>query len=181
MRIIGGEFSRLRFEPPKGLKLRPTTDIAKEALFSALSSLRDLEDLRILDLFSGTGSIGLEFISRGAREVVFIEKQPRHVRFIREIIGRLGVESRCRLMTGDALKLLSSPKISPPFDVIFADPPYDLPGIDAIPEEVLSADILTPGGIFVLEHPSSVIFEGTHPNCFKHKEYSAVNFSFFRD
>ena len=179
MRIIGGDYARLRFIPPKGLKLRPTTDLAKEALFSALGSLISLEGKRVLDLFSGTGSIGIEFVSRRAEEVVFVEKNPKHARYIQSIIKELRPSSTTQVVVQDTFKYIA--KCEQTFDLIFADPPYDLPTINDLPGLVLGSSLLAPEGYFVLEHPSSLQFIDTYPACFKHKSYSEVTFSFFRN
>lgn len=181
MRIIGGDFARLRFDVPKGLKLRPTTDMAKEALFSTLSSIIKFDGIRVLDLFSGTGSIGLEFISRGAELVYFVDKKPRHIDFIKSTVNKLNIKHKAQFVVGDVTKFLShnANKIAT-FDVIFADPPYELPVIPSLPDIIFSSSLLSHDGLLVIEHPNSISFESTHPNCIKHKNYSAVNFSFFR-
>lgn len=208
MRIIGGEFASLRLDVPSGLKLRPTTDMAKEAVFSTLSSLITLEEVRALDLFSGTGSIGFEFVSRGANEVLMVDKHPRQIAFIKSVIARLKVSDRASARLGDVKKLLTKASLvagetpfpvselkadaplaselradgtskAPFFDIIFADPPYDLSWLPELPEMVFASELLSPEGVFVLEHPSAYDFSQA-PYCFKHKRYSAVNFSFFR-
>ena len=92
MRIIAGKYGRRRLSPPKGLTLRPTTDIAKEALFNSLSAQYDIEGMRVLDLFAGIGSISLEFVSRGAASVTSIEKHPKHAAFIRAAADTLDKE-----------------------------------------------------------------------------------------
>ena len=181
MRIIGGELARRIIDLPKGLKLRPTTDIAKEALFSAITSLQAIEELRVLDLFAGTGSIGLEFLSRGASEVIFVEKLPRHAQFIKQTVKTLGLHSRSRIVVTDALRFLQRGEGNGSFDIIFADPPYDLPQIPEIPQLVFGSCLLARNGLLILEHPGTIGFIDQDPRCFKHKVYSAVNFSFFQE
>lgn len=178
MRIIGGDYARLRLAPPKGLKLRPTTDLAKEALFSTLGSLVDFEGMHVLDLFAGTGGIGVEFLSRRVESVTFVEKNPKHARYIKQILGELKSPRVARVVVQDVFKYLAKAEES--FDLIFADPPYDLPTLPELPQLVLESKLLAEGGIFVLEHPTSHQFMDTDPSCFKHKAYSEVNFSFFR-
>lgn len=188
MRIIGGTFARLRIDTPKGLKLRPTTDMAKEALFSSLASMLDFEDINVLDLFSGTGSIAFEFISRGAAYTLMIEKQYKHAAFIKSVIAKLKVEHCSAVRTDDVQRFLKQATAKGcdalplekgrAFDVVFADPPYDLPWLSELPQMVLNSGLLASNAIFILEHPSTLNFS-EHPCCFKHKQYSAVNFSFF--
>lgn len=185
MRIIAGTFARRRIAPPKGCKLRPTTDLAKEALFSTLSSHASFEGMSVLDLFAGTGAIGFEALSRGAKWVTFVEKNPRHIRYIKEVVDSLGVKEQCRVVLADALSFLKREKTSDKeadsdtYDFIFADPPYDFPHIATIPELLFATSLLAPQGIFVLEHSDEVQFVENNPLCFMHKQYSAVNFSFF--
>lgn len=177
MRIIGGDYARLRLTQPKGFKLRPTTDLAKEALFSTLGSLIDFEGIRVLDLFAGTGGIGVEFLSRRAEDVTFVEKNPKHARYIKQILEELKSPMQARVVVQDVFKYLNKAEES--FDLIFADPPYDLPTIPELPQLVLQSKLLVEGGLFVLEHPTRHQFMDAHPACFKHKAYSEVNFSFF--
>ena len=107
MRIISGKYGHRRFDIPKGFKLRPTTDLAKEALFSTITSMFSYEGARILDLFAGTGSIGLEFASRGAKWVDMVEKQPKQVAFIQTVIKALHAEDEAAVHVGSVFKWLS--------------------------------------------------------------------------
>lgn len=175
MRIIGGIYKRRRFDVPKNLKLRPTTDFAKENLFNVLSNLIDFEDVSALDLFAGTGSITVELASRGCREVVAIEKIPAHYQFICKITKEL--QAKIYPIKGDVLKYLSGKK-GQSFDIIFADPPYDLKEINDLPQLIMENDRLNPGGIFVLEHSKTNDFS-KHPWFMQHREYGSVNFTFF--
>lgn len=181
MRIISGKYGRRRFDVPKGFKLRPTTDLAKEALFCMIQSMVDCEGLRVLDLFAGTGSIGIEFISRGAAWVDMVEKQPKQVTFIRNVLKELGAESVGAVSIGNVFKWLSPNTLEDhaPYDLIFADPPYALEQLASLPHLVFESGILVRGGFFILEHPSEYNFEDT-PYFVKHKQYSAVNFTLFR-
>lgn len=175
MRIIGGIYKRRRFEVPRTFKARPTTDFAKENLFNVLSNYIDLEELTALDLFAGTGSISVELVSRGCDKVISVEKEPAHYSFICKVLKELKTD-KCLPIRGDAFKFLSNTREQ--FDLIFADPPYDIRGIETIPDLVFSHNLLKENGIFVLEHGKSDDFQN-HP-CFKDKRvYGSVNFSFF--
>lgn len=181
MRIISGKYGRRRFDVPKGLKLRPTTDISKEALFGMLQTLIDFEGIEVLDLFTGTGNIGLECVSRDAAKVVMVDKQPKHIAFVRSVIELLGANKETDTRVKDVRSLLREAKTNPgseQFDLIFADPPYDLPWLEEIPQMIFEAQLLRSGGVFVLEHPAIYDFS-IHPYFIKHRNYSAVNFSLF--
>lgn len=176
MRIITGKYKGRHFEIPHTFKARPTTDFAKEGLFNVLNGYIDFEGICALDLFSGTGSITLELLSRGCSRVVSVEKDPFHYRVIEEFVNRLRDENAF-LVRGDVFKFLSS--LREQFDFIFADPPYTLPNIADIPDIVLDHDLLLPDGIFVLEHGKKNDFS-THPRIIDHRSYGSVNFSIFR-
>jgi len=176
MRIISGKYKSRRFDVPKSFKARPTTDFAKENIFNVIGNLIDLEETSALDLFSGTGSIGFELISRGCREVVCVEKDPAHYAFIKKVKDELKAE---QLLTvkADALKYITSANRT--FDFIFADPPYVLKELPQIPESVLSHHLLNPDGVFVMEHPKEYDFSHL-PGFSQRRVYGAVNFSIFR-
>ncbi|MBP5380216.1 MAG: RsmD family RNA methyltransferase [Bacteroidaceae bacterium] len=176
MRIITGKYKGRHFEIPHTFKARPTTDFAKEGLFNVLNGYIDFEGICALDLFSGTGSITLELLSRGCSRVVSVEKDPFHYRVIEEFVNRLRDENAF-LVRGDVFKFLSS--LREQFDFIFADPPYTLPNIADIPDIVLDHDLLLPDGIFVLEHGKKNDFSA-HPRIIDHRSYGSVNFSIFR-
>lgn len=176
MRIITGKYKGRHFEIPRQFKARPTTDFAKENLFNVLNGYLDFEGATALDLFSGTGSITLELLSRGCNRVVCVEKDPLHYRVIEEFLYRLKDENGVPIR-GDVFKYLSSTREK--FDFIFADPPYTLPNIADIPDLVLDRDLLLPDGIFVLEHGKGNDFS-SHPRLVDHRQYGSVNFSLFQ-
>ncbi len=175
MRIVGGKYKGRIFNPGKKFTARPTTDLAKEALFNILANRYDLTEMDILDLFSGTGSIGYEFLSRGAGEVTFIEQNFNHVRFIRDVIEKLEIKN-ARIVKDDVFRFL---KFTPnKYDLIFADPPFDAPFINDIPKIIFELEILKSDGILILEHPGS--FDFSHfPKFSELRKYGKVNFSFF--
>lgn len=164
---------------PHTFKARPTTDFAKENLFNVLQGYIDLEDSTALDLFSGTGSITLELLSRGCREVVSVEKDRDHSNFIRQCVEKLNIAAEGqthRLIRGDVFKYLKSCKQQ--FDFIFADPPYSMDGIDTIPQMALP--LLKPEGLLVVEHGKQNDFSQL-PQFLDHRQYGSVNFSIFRN
>ena len=176
MRIITGKYKGRHFEIHRSFKARPTTDFAKENLFNVLRGYLDFEDAHALDLFSGTGSITLELLSRGCSRVVSVEKDPFHYRVIEEFLYRLGDENAF-LIRGDVFKFLST--VHEQFNLIFADPPYTLPNISDLPDLILERDLLLPNGLFILEHGKRDDFKN-HPRFVEHRAYGSVNFSFFQ-
>ncbi|GHT04657.1 methyltransferase [Bacteroidia bacterium] len=175
MRIISGKYKSRRFEVPKSFKARPTTDFAKENLFNVLSNLMDLEDATALDLFSGTGSISFELLSRGCQEVVCIEQDAAHHAFIKKVQALLK-DDRLKPIKMDVFRFLETTQQK--FDFIFADPPYALKDFEHIPELILSKNFLHENGVFVMEHPKEYDFSGLH-HFVQRRIYGAVNFSIF--
>lgn len=177
MRIISGSHKGRQIFPDKSFKARPTTDFAKENLFNVLTNYIDFDEIRVLDLFSGTGSISYEFASRGAQEIVSIEANYKHYAFIQKTARELGFK-KMKIYKADAFmacKKLQGRK----FDVIFADPPYHLDKISEIPASIFDNDLLEENGIIIIEHPKSIRFS-THPRFSEHRQYGSVNFSLFR-
>lgn len=176
MRIITGLYKGRRFDIPKTFKARPTTDFAKENIFNVLMGYTDFEDAQALDLFAGTGSITLELLSRGCSQVVSVEKDRDHARFISQCIDKIGTDKNV-LIRGDVFKFIKN--CHRKFDFIFADPPYALPELPTIPDLVFEHDLLNDNGIFVFEHGEKNDFS-SHPNFCEHRTYGSVNFSIFR-
>ena len=176
MRIITGKYKGRRFEVPRTFKARPTTDFAKENIFNMLNSYVDLDGAHALDLFSGTGSITLELLSRGCDEVVSVELDRAHHAFIRQCVERIGATNAV-LVRGDVFRFLKT--CHRRFDLVFADPPYALEQLTSLPSLVVDGGLLSPGGIFVLEHGKQNDFSA-HPQFVEHRAYGSVNFSIFR-
>lgn len=176
MRIITGKYKGRHFEVPRTFKARPTTDFAKENLFNVLRAYLDFEETKALDLFSGTGSITLELLSRGCTSVVSVERDRKHFAFISSTLKQLGDTAANPICT-DALRFIERCKES--FDLVFADPPYALPELPEIPQRILSGTLVKPGGLLVLEHGGNLDFSN-HPCFVEHRAYGSVNFSFFR-
>ncbi len=176
MRAITGKYKGRHFDIPSNFKARPTTDFAKENLFNVLCNMVDFENLSVLDLFAGTGSISLEFLSRGCAHVVSVEKDSRHFAFIRSIMTKLQDKASV-ILRMDAFRYIQ--RSSEQFDLIFADPPYALPELPEIPDRIFSASLLKDGALFILEHGKNLDFS-SHPHFVEHRSYGSVNFSFFQ-
>ena len=193
MRIITGKYKGRHFEIPRSFKARPTTDFAKENIFNVLTGYIDFEGATALDLFSGTGSISLELASRGCAQVISVEADRDHHRFIMQCLQKLGVtEGRffCDIdemsqknrpsvtpIRGDVFRFIKSCKMQ--FDFIFADPPYALKELPTIPSLIFEKNLLKPDGVFVFEHGKDQDFS-SHPNFVEHRSYGSVNFSIFQ-
>ena len=201
MRIITGKYKGRHFDIPRTFKARPTTDFAKENIFNVLAGYLDFEGTEALDLFSGTGSITLELLSRGCSRVVSVELDRDHHRFIQDCFTKLGwkVEggrwkentsstdsatdgilpppSTLHLQRGDVFRYIKSCKQQ--YDFIFADPPYALKELPTIPGLIFERELLKDNGIFVFEHGKDNDFSDD-PHFVEHRGYGSVNFSIFR-
>ncbi len=175
MRIIRGKYGRRRFSVPTNITARPTTDFARENIFNVIDNLTDIEGARCLDLFAGTGAVSFEFLSREAASVTAVEKSATQARFIEKVARELG-DDNLRLLRTDALRFIKD--ATTPFDIVFADPPYDLPGFGEIPGAILSSQLLKQGSLFVMEHSKAYDFSSL-PHFLQHRAYGSVNFSIF--
>lgn len=176
MRIIGGALKGKTILPPAGYKARPTTDFAREALFNILDNEYEFEDLKVLDLFGGTGAVSFEFGSRGVGRVWCVEMARENASFIKREAQRLGLDN-VTMVRDNVFDFLTV--CHEKFDIVFADPPYALEGLETIPDKVFAADILHPDCYFILEHGGEHSFM-EHPHFFKEKEYGRVHFTFFK-
>ena len=175
MRIITGKYKGRHFDIPRTFKARPTTDFAKENIFNVLVQYIDFEGAQALDLFSGTGSISLELLSRGCSQVVSVELDRDHHRFIQECVKKLGATNMIPIR-GDVFRYLKSCKQQ--YDFIFADPPYALKELAQIPDLIFDKQLLKDDGIFVFEHGKDHDFS-QHPHFIEHRQYGSVNFTLF--
>ena len=176
MRIISGKYKGRHFDVPRNFKARPTTDFAKENLFNILCNIVDFEETDALDLFSGTGSISLELLSRGCSTVTSVEMDPLHFSHLRKLGTTLGEEG-WKLVRDDVFHFIR--RCTARYGLIFADPPYALKGLAEIPDLILHSNMLKEGGILIFEHGKDNSFSN-HPHFFRHIAYGSVNFSFFK-
>ena len=167
MRIITGKYKGRHFDIPRTFKARPTTDFAKENIFNVLVQYVDFDCAEALDLFSGTGSISLELVSRGCSHVVSVELDRDHHRFIQDCMKKLN-DQTCISIRGDVFRFLKSCKQQ--FDFIFADPPYALKELATLPDLVFERQLLKEEALFVLEHGKDYDFS-EHPHFVEHRQY----------
>jgi 16S rRNA (guanine966-N2)-methyltransferase len=153
MRVITGSARGRRLKELEGMETRPTTDRVKEGLFSIIQF--EIEGRRVLDLFAGTGQLGIECLSRGAASAVFVDRRSDALKLIRENLKTTDLSDRASVISGDALEFLKSRRER--FDLIFLDPPYGAGLLEPALEQIVRFDILSPHGIIVAEHPSETV------------------------
>ena len=175
MRIISGKYGRRRFDVPNNISARPTTDMARENLFNVLGNLIDMEGKTVLDLFAGTGAMSFEFLSRGCAQVTAVEKARVQCDFIKKVQKLLG-DDNLTLVRGDVFKFVATCRQS--FDIIFADPPYDLERFGEIPQLILDSPLVHDGTLFIMEHPREHDFSAL-PHFSQQRVYGKVNFTLF--
>ncbi|MEI7527260.1 MAG: 16S rRNA (guanine(966)-N(2))-methyltransferase RsmD [Mariniphaga sp.] len=176
MRIISGNHKGRMLRPPEGLLVRPTTDMAKESLFNILNNYVDFEEIRVLDLFAGTGNISMEFAARDAKLVMSVELNSRCTDYISKMAAELKF-TNLTVIKANVLTFLARPSGS--YDVIFADPPYDMADREKVPALVFENNWLADEGYFVMEHDKHLSFK-THPFFAEERQYGKIHFTFFR-
>lgn len=177
MRVISGKYKGKVIQIPGSLGIRPTTDFAKVGLFNILSNYFDFSNLKILDLFSGSGSISFEFFSRGCKDISIVEQNPKCIYFIKKMFEEFGIKN-VNLIKGDVFRFLAN--CSEQYDIIFADPPFEIPKLNLLPELVLKKSLLRNKGWFIFEHSHSIDFEKI--TFLKEKRvYGNVAFSIFEN
>lgn len=178
MRIIGGKHKGIRLSPPRDLPVRPTTDMAKEALFNILEHRVRWDEITALDLFSGTGGISLELASRGTSKVISVDKNYKCVQFLKDTASKLELH-QISVIRSDVFKYLER-ACEVPLDLIFADPPYDMELLPKIPEMVFDKALLAPDGILVLEYPSTLrLHDKPSPN--ELRKYGNSSFAIYQN
>ncbi len=176
MRITGGQWKGRRPKIAKGFRGRPTTDFGREGLFNLLRSRAEIAEAVVLDLFAGTGMVGLEFMSRGAESVTSVELDARATKGLSQLARDWELD-QWHIVRGDAVQFAR--KSLTQFDLVFADPPFDLPQLTKLPEAVLSGSLLVPGGWFILEHGERTdVSEASH--YIETRKYGHVHFSLFQ-
>ena len=176
MRIISGKYKGRRISPPKGLPVRPTTDMSKEALFNVLNNHFSFEGLKILDLFAGTGNISYEFASRGSTPITSVDGDFGCVKFIKQVAAEY--DFNIAATKSDVFTYLERCKTS--YDIIFADPPYalDQATFEKIVSLIFEKELLNSDGMMVIEHSKYTKLDHMMNFSFK-KSYGGSIFSFF--
>jgi 16S rRNA (guanine(966)-N(2))-methyltransferase RsmD len=176
MRIIGGVYAKRIIRPPKNLPVRPTTDLAKESLFNILRNKITFENKKALDLFAGSGSLSYEFSSRGCDQVISVDSNFKCIQFIKKTANDFGMSS-IKPLRSEVFRFIKTTKLK--FDIIFADPPYQMDNINEISIEIFKNELLNPDGWLIIEHPKEITLN-EQEYFFERRKYGHVNFSFFK-
>lgn len=178
-RIISGRWKAKKIAAPKHFDVRPTTDFAKEALFSILENTYDMQSIAVLDLFAGIGSISLEFASRGCQDVTSVEMNPKHTAFINSTASELDMSLQINTQRGDVYDWLKKFRNKKSYEIVFADAPFetDEKKYQELISLVLNNKYLKPNGILIVEHQSRLKLD--HPNFKSTRKYGNVSFSFY--
>lgn len=177
MRIISGNNKGRQIIAPKNLPVRPTTDFAKESLFNILHNMVLITELDVLDLFAGTGNISYEFGSRDCKSITAVDMNHNCTQFIHQTAVKLNYKNLYIIQADYKAFVKNTNKT---WDIIFADPPYNMEGIEEIPKLIFDTQLLKPDGLFILEHDKSIDF-AKHTEFFDHRRYGKVNFAFFKN
>lgn len=181
-RIISGQWKAKRISAPKNFDVRPTTDFAKEALFSIIENRFrfDFGSISVLDLFAGIGSLSLEFTSRGCRDLTSVEMNAKHASFISATSRELEMDSQINVIRADVFEYLKKNRNRKTYELIVADPPFEMevPKYEELISLVLNNNYLKENGVFILEHQSRTKLQ--HPNLTDTRKYGNVSFSFFK-
>lgn len=167
MRVIAGTAKGTQLKTPEGMLTRPTTDRVKEALFSILQF--DLPGAKVLDLFGGTGQLGIEALSRGAANAVFVDMRKDACNLIRENLKRTHMEAKGKVVQSDYMEFLNRTKEQ--FDIILLDPPYAETFLENAIKRITEIDILRSGGIIVAERPSEKSLPWEYDGYERSKDY----------
>lgn len=177
MRIVSGKFRGRRFEAPRNFKARPTTDFAKESLFNVLNNIIDIENTRVLDLFAGTGNISYEFMSRGAAYVCAVDISNKYLEFIKKTANQINPDTNIiHTRKADVFNFVEKQNLN--YNIIFADPPYDLKKIHEIPQLLLNNETFNKNSVIIIEHSKHTDFSD-YKEFAEMKKYGKVHFSFF--
>ncbi len=177
MRIISGTHKSLRITAPKNLPVRPTTDFAKESIFNILNNYYYFDEIRVLDLFAGIGSISYEFASRDCTDITAVDNHPGCVQFIESTVNQLKMSDAISVLNVDVFDFVE--RCDEKFDVIFCDPPFAMENIEDIPVKVMAKDMLNDGGLLIIEHGPKTDL-GELPFFDQVRKYGNIRFSMFK-
>ncbi|MBI5194029.1 MAG: 16S rRNA (guanine(966)-N(2))-methyltransferase RsmD [Nitrospirae bacterium] len=171
LRIIGGKLKGKLLNVPNGNRIRPTSDKVRESLFNILDT-DIITGSRFLDLFAGSGAVGIEALSRGAQFVTFVESDIKHIKILRENLNTCNLFQQSEVISSDIYKLIESLSFKErPFDVVFADPPYNISNIDILLQKITTNVNIPDYGVLVIEHSSRILLAGTMKEFNKYRDY----------
>ncbi|MBP6673068.1 MAG: 16S rRNA (guanine(966)-N(2))-methyltransferase RsmD [Bacteroidetes bacterium] len=179
MRVIAGKYKNRKLETVQDNSVRPATDKVKGAIFNVLQSRVYWPSARVLDLYAGSGSVGIEALSRGAKNCIFVEKSRNALQFLKSNIASIGADAEANVVYGDVDMFIEGTRTK--FTVIFADPPYALEALKEIPNTIFGKSMLEEDGYLIIEHPSRYEFSpGSLWEVVVLKEYGNTSVSFFQ-
>ncbi len=176
MRIITGLLKGRQINIPKTLNVRPTSARTKEGIFSIIDARKYIRNSNVLDLFAGSGNLGIEAISRGASKVLFVDSDRRNIDHIETISNEFDIADQIRTVTSPVERFLEGMPL--PYDIVFSDPPYDFPLMTEMIDTICQEGWLADNGWLVLEHDKRHDFTN-HPHCAYYKEYGRTHVSIF--
>ena len=156
MRVIAGKHKGRHLRTVDDLSVRPATSRVKGSIFNILQNRVDWPDVNVLDLFAGSGSLGIEALSRGARRAVFVEDSKRALTFLKQNIDMIQSGPEVEIVAADVFDFLARPRAT--FDVVFADPQYEFEALHRLPTLIFQSGVISPGGYLVIEHPQQLEF-----------------------
>ena len=157
MRVIAGKYKGRRLQTVADLSVRPATSRVKGSIFNILQNRIAWSETSVLDIFAGSGSLGIEALSRGALHAVFVENGKRPLAYLKQNVTAIGAELQSEIVAADAFDYLARPRAS--FDVVFADPPYELEVLHRLPTLIFQSGVVAPAGYLIIEHPRLLRFE----------------------
>ncbi len=157
MRVIAGTYKGRRLQTVADLSVRPATSRVKGSIFNILQNRVDWAGMRVLDLFAGSGSLGIEALSRGAQHVVFVENSKRAATYLEQNISLVDATAQCEIVVSDVFDYIS--RTREVFDLVFADPPYKFEILSRLPSLVFQSGVVSPDGYLIIEHPQELTFE----------------------
>lgn len=179
MRVIAGKYKGRKIETVADKSVRPATDKVKGAIFNVLQSRVDWSAATVLDLYAGSGGVGIEALSRGAKRCLFVENSRAALAFLKKNIAGIGAEADASVIFGDAERFVESSRTS--YTVVFADPPYALEGLKEIPDRIFAQGMVVPDGYLIIEHPTRYEFSNNGSwEVAVRKVYGNTSVSFFR-
>lgn len=179
MRVIAGKYKGRKLETVSDNSVRPATDKVKGAIFNVLQSRVNWNSARVLDLYAGSGSVGIEALSRGAKNCIFVEKSRNALQFLKSNIESIGADGEASVVYGDVDSFVDSTRIK--FTVVFADPPYALEALKNIPNTIFEKGLIADDGYLIIEHPARYEFaQNSLWEVTVQKVYGNTSVSFFQ-
>jgi 16S rRNA (guanine966-N2)-methyltransferase len=179
MRVIAGKYKGRILKTVPDNSVRPATDKVRGAIFNVMQSRIDWSAAVVLDLFAGSGSVGIEALSRGAKKVVFVENNRAAMKFLTGNLESIGAAGDAQIVQGDVFHFLKSAYRT--YDVVFADPPYELETLAALPNTIFHSNVVSADGYLIIEHPTRFAFQsGSDWEPTVEKTYGRTTVSFFQ-